>query len=134
MNLRDTNLPIPDVQSLADHRQIAIDRVGIRGLRHPARVLCAGGAVLPTIAVYDMAVRLPEHQKGTHMSRFVELVESHPEPLSAAAMPALLKDMLARLNASAGRIVVRFPFFIEKRAPISGVVSTLDYDVELSAE
>lgn len=132
MNQRDPHLPIPDVQSQPDHRRIAIDRVGVKSLRHPVRVRCVGGALMHSVAIFDMTVCLPETSKGTHMSRFVELIESHPEPLSAETLPALLEHMLARLNASEGRIDARFPFFVEKHAPISGVKSTLDYEVVLS--
>jgi GTP cyclohydrolase I len=134
MNQRDPHLPIADVQSQPDTRKIAIDRVGVKGLRHPLRIRCEGGAVLQTVAVFDMAVRLAEDQKGTHMSRFVELLEAQAEPLDAKAMPDMLADMLARLHANEGSITVRFPFFLTKSAPISGVKSTLDYDVVLHGD
>jgi GTP cyclohydrolase I len=134
MNQRDTHLPIPDVQSQTDARKLAIDRVGVKGLRHPLRVRCAGGTVMQTVAVFDMAVRLPDDRKGTHMSRFVELIEAQLEPLDARSMPDLLAAMLARLDAHEGSIAVRFPFFVEKKAPITGVKSTLDVDVELHGE
>ncbi|MBL8520971.1 MAG: GTP cyclohydrolase I FolE2, partial [Betaproteobacteria bacterium] len=115
-------------------RRIAIDRVGVKSLRHPVRVRCEGGALMHSVAVFDLSVRLPETAKGTHMSRFVELIESQPEPLSAATLPGLLEHMLARLDAGEGHITARFPFFMEKHAPISGVKSTLDYEVELAGE
>ena len=121
-----------DVQSQPDQRRIAIDRVGVKSLRHPVRVRCEGGVLMHSVAVFDMSVQLPETAKGTHMSRFVELIESHPEPLAAETLPLLLEHMLARLNASEGHIVVRFPFFMVKEAPISRVKSTLDYEVMLS--
>mgnify|MGYP000902039341 CR=1 FL=1 len=132
MNQRDPHLPIPDVQSQPDQRRIAIDRVGVKSLRHPARVRCEGGALMHTVAVFDMSVQLPETAKGTHMSRFVELIESHPEPLAAETLPLLLEHMLARLNAGEGHVVAHFPFFLVKEAPISRVKSTLDYEVVLT--
>lgn len=130
MNQRDPNLPIPDVQSAVDTRRIAIDRVGIKGIRHPVRV-GQGENVQHSIATFSLAVTLPHDVKGTHMSRFVEILESHSDPLSAATMPALLARMLTHLGADAGEISVQFPYFVEKAAPISGVKSHLDYEVTL---
>ncbi len=134
MNQRDTHLPMPDVQGLADTRQLAIDRVGIKSLRHPIRVLAENGVVSHTVATFNMSVRLPHHAKGTHMSRFVEILAANNEPFSWRSMATLLEHMVARLQVSDGGIDVEFPFFIEKAAPISGVKSLLDYQVTLSGE
>lgn len=140
MNQRDANLPLPvdtivdaivDVQGLADTRRIAIDRVGIRAIRHPLRVVSADGRLQHTIATFSMAVRLAHDVKGTHMSRFVEILESQTEPVSAQGFGALLQKMVTRLNAEAGEISVSFPYFIEKVAPVSMVKSLLDYEVTL---
>ena len=77
MNTRDTSAPIPDVQSSADVRRLAIDRVGIKAIRHPVKVKERGGAVQHTIANFNMYVGLPHQFKGTHMSRFVEILNAH---------------------------------------------------------
>lgn len=132
MNQRDLNLLIPDVQSASDTRQIAIDCVGIKGIRHPVRVGTAD-CFQHSIATFSLGVALPHDVKGTHMSRFVEVLESALAPISAATMPALLARVLDRLGASAGEISVQFPYFVEKTAPISGVKSHLDYEVLLDA-
>ena len=134
MNQRDTHLQIADVQNEADTRKISIDRVGIKSLRYPIRVRSESGAISHSVAVFDMSVRLAHDVKGTHMSRFVELLEIYTEPIDAAALAALLPKMLARLDAKEGRIDIQFPFFIEKAAPMSGVKSLLDYEVFLSGE
>lgn len=134
MNQRDTHLPIPDVQGLADTRQLAIDRVGIKSLRHPIRVKAEGGAISHTVATFNMSVGLPHHTKGTHMSRFVELLAANNEPFCWRSLGTLLELMVDRLQVRNGNIDVEFPFFIEKAAPISGVKSLLDYQVTLSGE
>ena len=142
MNQRDRHLPltspllaeIPDVQGMADTREIAIDRVGIKALRHPIRVLGRDGEIKHTVATFDMTVRLAHDVKGTHMSRFVETLESNDEALSAATFGALLKRMVERLEVTEGRIQIAFPYFIKKSAPVSGVTSLLDVEVLLTGE
>ena len=131
MNQRDPNLPIADVQSSQDTRQISIDRVGIKSLRHPVRIMTESGAISHSVATFDMNVRLAHDIKGTHMSRFVEVLETNPEPFSAQSLATLLETMVARLDVTEGRIEMQFPFFIEKAAPVSGVKSLLDYEVSL---
>ena len=134
MNQRDPHVPIADVQSSEDTRRISIDRVGIKSLRHPIRIRTENGAISHSVATFDMNVRLAHSVKGTHMSRFVEILETNPEPFSAKSLSALLEHMVARLEVSEGRIEMQFPFFIEKAAPISGVTSLLDYEVTLTGE
>ncbi len=132
MNQRDTNLPMPDVQSSVDLRRISIDRVGIKGIRHPVRIQSASGEIQHTIATFSMTVRLAHDVKGTHMSRFVELLEANEDVFSVATFPALLAKMVKRLQVDEGRIDMAFPYFIRKSAPVSGVSSLMDYDVVLS--
>jgi GTP cyclohydrolase IB len=127
---------VPDVQGRADERHIAIDQVGIRGIRHPLRVKSVGGAQ-HTIGTFAMTVRLREDVKGTHMSRFVELLEAERASqvaLDTVELRALLSRMLAKLGVAEGRIEVSFPYFVEKTAPVSGVKSLLDYTVTLVGE
>ena len=123
-----------DVQSSADTRQIAINRVGIKAIRHPVRVLDRTGGVQHTIAVFNMYVSLPHNFKGTHMSRFVEILNSHEREISIENFPSMLRNMLKKLEAETGHIEMNFPYFINKDAPISGVQSLMDYDVTLTGE
>ncbi len=134
MNQRDPLLPIADVQSSQDTREISIDRVGIKSLRHPVRIMTESGAISHSVATFDMNVRLAHNVKGTHMSRFVEILETNPEPFSARSLATLLETMVARLEVAEGRIEMQFPFFIEKAAPVSGVKSLLDYEVSLTGD
>jgi GTP cyclohydrolase IB len=144
MNHRDHHLTItstatdvPDVQSRADSRHIAIDRVGIRGIRHPLLVKSADGSAQSTVGTFAMTVKLGEEVKGTHMSRFVELLEAERASrvaLDTAELEALLRRMTAKLGVGEGHLSVSFPYFIEKTAPVSQVKSLLDYEVTLSGE
>jgi len=131
-------LPIPDVQSGSDERQIDIDHVGIKGLRYPLPFVDQDGVAHTTIAICNVYVALPAERKGTHMSRLVALLEERaaPEasPISVAGLRDLVEDLTARLDAPGARIELAFPFFVRKVAPVSGVASLLDYDVRLAAE
>ncbi len=131
-NLKDA-LHIPDTQSERDERRLAIQRVGVRGLRHPLQ-LRVGDAVLPTVASWDLDVALPAEQKGTHMSRFAAWLDALDAPLEAARLRSELAAMLELLAATEGRAEARFPFFLRKRAPVSGVASLLEYQGVLIAE
>ena len=131
MNAPDS-LFLPDVQSSADLRQLSIQRVGVRAIRHPVTIASANGP-LPSVATIDMFVALPADQKGTHMSRFIALLQENREPLSSGTMGSLVRAMLERLEASSGSIEARFPYFVNKTAPVSGVQSLMDYDVTLGA-
>ncbi len=120
-----------DVQGSHDSRQIAINQVGIKAIRHPVKVLDKSSGIQHTIAVFNMYVGLPHNFKGTHMSRFVEILNSHEREISVENFPAMLRDMVDKLEAQTGRIEMNFPYFINKAAPISGVQSLMDYDVTL---
>lgn len=121
-------LPLPDVQAAADHRALAIDQVGVRGVRHPLTIRLRDGAEQPTVATLEMTVALAAEVKGTHMSRFLEVLQAQDGPLDAQGLRALALRMLARLEAAGGQVLMRFPFFLRKRAPVSGVESLLDYE------
>ncbi|HQR11079.1 MAG TPA: GTP cyclohydrolase FolE2 [Casimicrobiaceae bacterium] len=131
-------MPIPDLQSERDERHLAIDQVGIKDIRFPVAFADGDGVAQSTIAQCNVYVALPEDRKGTHMSRMVMLLEERfapgAKPLSVAGLRALLDDLVLRLNVAGGRIELRFPFFVRKTAPISGVASLLDYEVALTAE
>lgn len=133
MNKPET-LSLEDVQSSLDPRQIAINKVGIKGIRHPITVSDLGSRPQHTIATFNMTVALPSHLKGTHMSRFVEIINRHEDALSIKSMAKILHDVVSRLEASAGEVEISFPYFIQKSAPISGVKSLLDYEASLIAK
>jgi len=121
--------PIADVQSSPDTRHIAIDKVGIKDIRHPVRVKDRSEGEQHTIANFNMYVNLPHNFKGTHMSRFVEILNLHEREISVQSFKEMLGEMSERLEAEAGHIEMSFPYFINKTAPISRVQSLLDYEV-----
>jgi GTP cyclohydrolase I len=125
---------IPDVQSSADTRHLAIDRVGIKGIRHPVKVKDKSVGVQHTVATFNMYVHLPHNFKGTHMSRFVEILNQHEREISVESFEKILHEMVSRLEAKSGYIEMSFPYFVNKTAPVSGVQSLLDYDVTLIGE
>ena len=122
---------LPDVQSAADTRRLAIQNVGVKGLRYPLQLETASGEIMNTVANLTMTVGLPPEAKGTHMSRFIELLEVRRGALTQDGLFAMLGEMLLRLDAASGRIELAFPYFIRKTAPVSGVESLLDYDATL---
>lgn len=123
---------LADVQDAPDDRQIVIQRVGVKSVRHPLSVRTSGGRVQSTIGLWSLDVELPADKKGTHLSRFIALLEAHREPFDSANLRQRLTDLIERLGAARGQIAVRFPFFVEKVAPVSGVSSLLDYEVLVS--
>src|SRR3989338_4998115 len=126
--------PIADVQSSADIRHLAINRVGIKGIRHPVVVKDKSGGVQHTIATFNMYVHLPHNFKGTHMSRFVEILNQHGREISVESFAGILSEMVEKLEAQSGYIEMAFPYFVNKTAPVSGVQSLLDYDVTFIGE
>jgi len=120
---------IPDVQAFADTRRLAIDKVGVKAIRHPMKIQERSGAVQHTIASFNMYVSLPHHFKGTHMSRFVEILSAHEREITVETFQVMLREMVERLEAEEGHIEMSFPYFIEKAAPVSGVRSLMDYEV-----
>jgi GTP cyclohydrolase I len=125
---------IPDVQSSPDTRHLSIDKVGIKSIRHPVRVADKSGGVQHTIAQFNMYVDLPHDFKGTHMSRFVEILNSHEREISVESFESILREMVDKLEAKAGHIEMSFPYFVNKSAPVSAVESLLDYDVTFIGE
>ena len=133
MNTRDP-AAIPDVQGTEDKRKLAIDKVGIKAIRHPIRVRERGGGTQHTVAVFNMYVSLPHHFKGTHMSRFVEILNIHEREISVETFQVMLDQMMDRLEAEAGTIEMSFPYFINKQALVSKVKSLMDYEVTFTGE
>jgi len=124
---------VEDVQSRADTRQIPINRVGIKDIRHPVKVKDRSAGEQHTVATFNMYVNLPHNFKGTHMSRFVEVLH-HEREISVESFRVMLAEMTTRLDAVAGHIDMAFPYFVMKRAPISGVESFMDYQASLIGE
>jgi GTP cyclohydrolase I len=125
----ENEMAIPDVQTSPDRRQIAIDRVGIKGIRHPVRIIDKSVGLQHTIATFNMYVGLPHNFKGTHMSRFVDILNREERDLSVESFEPMLREMVERLEAKSGRLEMSFPYFIAKTAPVSGVKSLMDYEV-----
>ena len=120
---------MPDVQSSLDTRHIAIQRVGVRGVRYPM-LIAIGDQSLPTVADWELTVALPAHEKGTHMSRFVALLETYRRtPMSPVLFCDVALEMLELLMAERGDMRARFAYFVDKVAPVSGVSSLMDYEV-----
>jgi len=125
---------IPDIQASPDLRQLPVQMVGIKDIRHPVRVKDRSQGEQHTIAQFNMYVELPHDFKGTHMSRFVEILNNYEPEISVQSFKKMLKEMTARLEADTGHIEMTFPYFINKAAPISGVKSLLDYQVTLEGQ
>ena len=121
---------VEDVQGRRDSRRIPIDRVGIKDIRHPVKLRDRSAGEQHTVATFNMYVNLPHHFKGTHMSRFVEILHLERE-ISVENFPSMLAEMTTRLEAEAGHIEMSFPFFMTKKAPVSGVESLMDYAATL---
>ena len=120
---------IPDVQSSIDRRQIAINKVGVKAVRHPIKVSDKTGGVQHTVATFNMYVGLPHNFKGTHMSRFLEILNARERELSVESFEPMLREMVERLEAETGHVEMSFPYFINKAAPVSGVQSLMDYEI-----
>lgn len=130
----DSAVAMPDVQSSVDIRHIAIERVGVRGVRHPMLIATESDESLPTVGTWELTVSLPAHEKGTHMSRFVALLEQHRQtPMTPARFCDMAVSMLVLLNSEKGDIAASFPYFMTKVAPVSGVASLMDYEVKWTA-
>ncbi len=120
---------IPDTQNIRDTRHIAIDQVGIKDIKHPIVVSDRSGGEQHTIANFNMYVSLPHNFKGTHMSRFVEVLNQHEHEITVESFKRMITEMTERLDAKSGHIEMNFPYFVNKAAPVTGVESLMDYDV-----
>ena len=125
---------IPDIQSSQDTRRLPINKAGIKDIRHPVRILDRGGSEQHTVARFSMYVDLPQHFKGTHMSRFVEILNNHEREITVDSFKDMLNEMIERLEAASGHIEMSFPYFVNKSAPVSGVQSLMDYEVSFTGE
>ena len=124
---------MPDVQSTRDERALAIEQVGIRGVRHPLTVRSKTGS-FPSVGTFEMNVALPAHVKGTHMSRFIALLQKQEAAVDSTTAVTLVHEMLPLLNATQGIVQFTYTHFVKKTAPVSGVESLMDYKVTWTAE
>jgi GTP cyclohydrolase I len=122
-----------DTQNQPDHREVAIDRVGVTNLRFPIQVRDKAHSSQNTVATVALTVDLPHHFKGTHMSRFIEVLNEHGSVIHVDKMKVILQHLQKRLDSKQAHVEFEFPFFIEKRAPITGAVGLMDYTVKFTA-
>lgn len=119
---------LPDIQATPDERGLAIDQVGVSDLRYPIRVTDREGNPFPTVATISMSVHLPHHFKGTHMSRFLEVLTRHEGEVTTQTLPNILHDLKQRLDAEEAHIEVAFTYFVTKQAPVSGASAKVGCD------
>ena len=124
---------LTDIQQERDHRQLPIDKVGVRGLRFPIRIRDKAHAHQDTIATIGMYVDLPHHFKGTHMSRFIEVLHAHGGVVQVENIPEILTEMQQRLDSHTAHLEMDFPFFLEKSAPVTGKTGLMDYQARFDA-
>ena len=125
---------LPDTQNTTDVRNIIINEVGIKDISHPINFINRDQESLPSVANFTMTVRLPENVKGTHMSRFIEILNEKECAFSVQTFMNLVQTVSDKLNSNSSHIIVDFPFFRKKSAPSSGVESLLDYHATLSGK
>ncbi|MCI5132234.1 MAG: GTP cyclohydrolase I FolE2 [Candidatus Electrothrix sp. EH2] len=118
-----------DIQNSLDTRRINIDQVGVKNIKHPIRIKERDGKQQHTVASFNMYVRLPHQFKGTHMSRFVEMLNEHEYEITVQSFLQMAEEMIARLGAESGYIEMTFPYFVIKSAPVSGIKNMVDYQV-----
>jgi GTP cyclohydrolase IB len=123
-----------DIQNSRDTRQIPINKVGVKDILHPAVVKDRSGGEQHTVGRLNLYVRLPQHFKGTHMSRFIEILNQYEREISVRSFHEMLYEIRERLNAETCHVVMNFPYFMEKTAPVSGVKSLMDYKVGFIGE
>lgn len=123
---------LQDVQALPDHRGITLDEVGIADLRVPVRIGSRDGSSQATVATFELAVEVPATVKGTHMSRFVESLLTVDEPITPPVLVALADTIRDRLGSRQAVTRMRFPYFLTREAPVSGLAAPLDYEGSFS--
>src|ERR1017187_2840312 len=123
-----------DIQSHPDDRELPIDRVGVCDLRYPITVMDRSNREQSTTARLSMSVSLPHEFKGTHMSRFIEVLNSHRGEITMRTLPTILGELKQKLDAESAHIEVEFPYFLERRAPVSGARALMDYQCVFTGE
>ena len=122
-----------DKQSERDYRELRIDKVGVRGLRFPVQVRDKARAVQNTVATIGLFVDLPKEFKGTHMSRFLEVLNAHGSVVHVENIPDILRAMQQKFHAATSHLEMEFPYFLVKTAPVSGRESVMDYTARFDA-
>lgn len=120
-----------DIHSQQDHRQIEIDKVGVKSIRYPIVVLDKKNKIQHTVATINMYVSLPHHFKGTHMSRFIEVLNKYRHGISTRNIAEILVKMKEKLRSESAHIDIVFPFFIEKEAPVTRAKSLMEYTCQI---
>jgi len=124
---------LKDTQNEPDYRHIPIDRVGVKELRYPIQIRDKAHSLQSTVAKVALTVDLPHHFKGTHMSRFVEVLNEHGPILHVDNIREILAQLREKLHSQKAHADFEFPFFLEKKAPVTGAVGMMDYLVHFSA-
>lgn len=133
MAVHDKDRPLADIQSTSDKRNISIDKVGVRGIRFPISVLDRDQGVQHTVGDFALTVDLPHHFKGTHMSRFLEVLNESNGEVSVRSIPTILARLKERLKAETAHLDVAFTYFLKKEAPVTGAVGVMPYECGFSA-
>jgi GTP cyclohydrolase I len=123
-----------DVQNMRDERRVPIQKVGVKGLRYPIVLLDKANSVQHTTAIVNLYADLPHDFKGTHMSRFIEVFDAHRQDLSMPRFLRMLEGIRASLEAETAYADIHFPYFIEKKAPVSGQAAMMSYDCAYSGK
>lgn len=123
-----------DVQSRRDDRGIAIKQAGVSDLRYPIFVMEGGGGMQKTVARLTMSVGLPDEDKGTHMSRFVEVLNHFRDEVTMNTLPSMLHELRERLGARSAQVEVQFTYFLERAAPVTGARALMDYECKFVGE
>lgn len=126
--MNEKQLPLVDVQNTQDERNIPIDKVGVRKVKYPMFVRERDNGMQQTVGEFSLTVHLPRHFKGTHMSRFLEVLGEHNHDVSAETIPAILARLREKLNAETAHLEARFTYFREKAAPVTGKVGMMGYE------
>ncbi|GAM09039.1 GTP cyclohydrolase FolE2 [Geobacter sp. OR-1] len=129
----DAPVAMPDMQTRRDTRKIAIDKVGVKDISYPIVVMDKNRKFQHTVARINMYVDLPHHFKGTHMSRFVEILNAYREEIALDKLETILQEMKKKLGASSAHLEMEFPYFVEKSAPVSRAKSLMEYTCSFSA-
>lgn len=131
--MTESTIPLVDVQNSADERNIPIDRVGVRKVKYPVYVRQREGGMQQTVGEFTLTVDLPREYKGTHMSRFLEVLGHHNHDVSAETIPVILAELRERLNAESSHLEVTFTYFREKTAPVTGRSGMMGYECSFIA-
>jgi GTP cyclohydrolase I len=130
----EATTPLPDMQNSADSRGLDIDKVGVSDLKYPITVMDREKQEQHTVASLSLSVSLPHHFKGTHMSRFIEILNRHRGEVTMHTIPEILAEMKQKLEAESAQFEARFTYFMEKTAPVSGAKALMDYECSFAGE